>query len=131
MKSEPRHRTDTGNKAVSSEPNKDYGATRFQTTEQQERANIGEQLVLSAEEIENVIKCIEEEYGSELTDSIKKAMREEISTAVPELTKALVPLIMEAGKGGTEAGKLQQDWIKIFMEVMLPHMQKIVASTQQ
>ena len=129
MKSEPQHRTDTGNKAASFEPDIAYGA-RSQTTEQKERSSMGEQLVLSAEEIENVIRCIEQEYGSELTESIKKAMREEISTAVPELTKALVPLIMEAGKGGAEAGKLQQDWIKIFMEVMLPHMQKIVASTQ-
>ena len=129
MKSEPRHRIDAASKPNATVQGGSLNASRSHG-QQANKSEIGEQLVLSADEIEHVIRCIEQEYGSELTDSIKKAMREEISTAVPELTKALVPLIMEAGKGGADSGKLQQDWIKIFMEVMLPHMQKIVASAQ-
>lgn len=89
------------------------------------------QLALSSEDIENVIDSIEQEYGSILTEELKKTMREEISTAVPELTRALMPLIAEAGEEGVGADKLQQEWVKTFMEIMLPHMQKIVSASQQ
>ncbi|QJC27850.1 hypothetical protein ANPL_04010 [Anaplasma platys] len=89
------------------------------------------QLALSSEDIENVIESIEQEYGAILTADLKKAMREEITTAVPELTRALVPLISLAGAEGSSTEKLRQEWVRTFMEVMLPHMQKIVSASQQ
>lgn len=106
-------------------------ATQSQSTTMDEGSIDPAQLELSSEDIENVINSVEQEYGSVLTAELKKTMREEISTAVPELTRALVPLISAAGTKGDSTEKIQQEWVRTFMEVMLPHMQKIVSASQQ
>ncbi|ACZ48883.1 hypothetical protein ACIS_00207 [Anaplasma centrale str. Israel] len=81
---------------------------------------------LSKDEIEHVIKCMEKEYGSAMSDRMRKAMKDEISTAVPELTKVLVPIVASAAQNGGRPAGSHEELIKAFMQVMMPHMRRIM-----
>lgn len=69
---------------------------------------------------------MEKEYGSEMSDAMRKAMRDEISTAVPKLTKALVPIVTSAAQNSGPTAQSQEELVRAFMQIMLPHMRRIV-----
>ncbi|MGN7661791.1 MAG: hypothetical protein ACTJLK_04165 [Anaplasma sp.] len=88
--------------------------------------------VPSRGEIEQLIKCMEEEFGGQISDKVRNAMKEEIVSAVPELTKALIPLIAKSAAENGDDMKSREELVKVFMQIMNPHMQKIVnAATEQ
>ncbi len=105
-------------------------STRIRASKTHPQASSDNSSILSSEDIDHVMRCLEEEYGQKLSSELKKSMREEISTAVPELTRALIPLLASASDSDSNSRKLQEEWVKTFMAIMLPHMQKIVASSQ-
>ena len=81
---------------------------------------------LSGDEIEHVIKCMEQEYGSAMSDRMRQTMKREISTAVPELTKVLVPIVESAAQNGGRPAGSHEELIRIFMQIMMPHMRRIM-----
>ncbi|WP_037352011.1 hypothetical protein [Anaplasma marginale] len=81
---------------------------------------------LSNEEIDHVIRCMEQEYGSQMSDRMRQTMKKEISSAVPELTKVLVPIVASAAQNGGRPAGSHEDLIKTFMQIMLPHMRRIM-----
>ncbi|MDB1135621.1 hypothetical protein [Candidatus Anaplasma sp. TIGMIC] len=136
MKTDPRHDSTADTSAMNHTPQRQTasraeraGVPHDGTNRQKKPLHNDSTTLLSADEIERVLRCAEESYGAELSSEIKKTMREEIATAVPELTKALLPIITAASEDTSDPNKLQQDWIRAFMGVMLPRMQKIVSST--
>ena len=91
-----------------------------------------DQVVLSADEVERIINYVEQEYGAEVSSEVKKVVREEISSAVPELTRVLLPLFTanEEGNDAPSSEEIQQECVKAFLHIMVPHMQRIVRSVQ-
>ncbi|QXK92270.1 hypothetical protein HL033_01800 [Neoehrlichia mikurensis] len=81
------------------------------------------------QDIENIIKCIESEYGDVIDSSMRNLMKSEIQKAIPELNQMLLPLINIASQEKKLPENLQEDLTKKFMKIMLPHIQKIISAS--
>ena len=94
--------------------------------------NPADQVVLSADEVERIINYVEKEYGAEVSSEVRKVVREEIASAVPELTRVLLPLFTanEEDNSAPNSEEIQQECVKAFLHIMVPHMQRIVRSVQ-
>ncbi|KJV69312.1 hypothetical protein [Candidatus Neoehrlichia procyonis] len=78
------------------------------------------------QDIDNVIKCIEDECGDIIDQNMRNLMKKEIQDVIPELNQVLLPLIDVASQEKRLPDNLQEDLTKKFMKIMLPHIQKII-----
>ncbi|KAF2282190.1 hypothetical protein GH714_043014 [Hevea brasiliensis] len=125
MSAESQNQSRTAVTAQRSQPQQARNQSAGSNNAKKNRVNQQQDFSLSSEEIEHVIKCMEQEYGSAMSDRMRQTMKTEISTAVPELTKVLVPIVASAAQNGGRVGS-HEELIKTFMQIMMPHMRRIM-----
>ncbi|MFV9877814.1 MAG: hypothetical protein AB8U40_00725 [Anaplasma ovis] len=126
MSAESQNQSRTAVTAQRSQPQQARNQSAGSNNAKKNRVNQQQDFSLSSEEIEHVIKCMEQEYGSAMSDRMRQTMKKEISTAVPELTKVLVPIVASAAQNGGRPVGSHEELIRTFMQIMMPHMRRIM-----
>ena len=90
-----------------------------------------EELSLDAS-LESAMSYVEKGYNTKIDSKMKECIKNEVKQAIPELNKVLTPLINSAISSEQQvlSQNQQADLVKKLIEIMMPHMQKIITASE-
>ncbi|RZB12549.1 hypothetical protein DRF75_03655 [Ehrlichia minasensis] len=93
--------------------------------------NMKEELSLD-ESLESAMSYVEKGYNTTIDQKMKECIKKEVKQAIPELNKILTPLINSAVSSDQSSlsQSQQADLVKKLIEIMMPHMQKIITASE-
>ncbi|AHX04082.1 hypothetical protein ECHHL_0953 [Ehrlichia chaffeensis str. Heartland] len=83
--------------------------------------------------LDNAMSYVEKGCNTTIDPKMKACIKNEVKSAIPELNKVLTPLITSALNADqkTLSQNQQEELVKNFIEIMMPHMQKIMLTSEQ
>ncbi|CEI85088.1 hypothetical protein [Ehrlichia minasensis] len=84
------------------------------------------------ESLESAMSYVEKGYNTTIDQKMKECIKKEVKQAIPELNKILTPLINSAVSSDQSSlsQSQQADLVKKLIEIMMPHMQKIITASE-
>ncbi|AHC38912.1 hypothetical protein [Ehrlichia muris] len=85
------------------------------------------------ESLDSAMRYVEKGCKTKIDAKMKACIKNEVKSAIPELNKVLTPLITSAlnAEQKTLSQNQQEELVKNFIAIMMPHMQKIMVASDQ